>query len=177
MQPVGPRNSKQRTTKTKDMSVQCSSWLHSRKYHKEGDGCLCQIVTGDQLCSNNAWNGDTYTSSVKVKAKQTLSWHKIMASVFWDRQQGFCWLTSCNEEALSMQKHTAKPWETMQSNSKRKVWQAHKGNCLDSWPYSSDLASSNTFFKYVYLCSNRPYFKKISHIMAIQKISSVWCTT
>ncbi|GBN18853.1 Histone-lysine N-methyltransferase SETMAR [Araneus ventricosus] len=62
-------------------------------YNEEGDAMLSQIVTGDETWVSHVmpeskqqsmeWR-HTY-SPVRVKAKQTLSQCKIMASVFWDR--------------------------------------------------------------------------------------------
>lgn len=63
------------------------------RYDEEGDDMLSQIVTGDETWVSHItpeskqqsmeWR-HTF-SPVKVKAKQTLSQRKIMASVFWDR--------------------------------------------------------------------------------------------
>ena len=52
------------------------------RYHKEGDQLLENIVTGDGTLSME-WRHTT--SPVKVKAKQTISTRKVMATVFWDR--------------------------------------------------------------------------------------------
>lgn len=63
------------------------------QYNEEGDEMLSRIVTGDETWVSHItpeskqqsmeWR---HTSSpVKVKAKQTLSRRKIMATVFWDR--------------------------------------------------------------------------------------------
>lgn len=63
------------------------------RYHDEGDQLLERIVTGDETWVSHItpeskrqsmeWR---HTSSpVKVKAKQTISTRKVMATVFWDR--------------------------------------------------------------------------------------------
>lgn len=64
------------------------------RYDEEGDDMLSQIVTGDETWVSHItpenkrqsmeWRHTT--SPVNVKAKQTLSKRKIMATVFWDRR-------------------------------------------------------------------------------------------
>jgi len=64
------------------------------RYHKEGDGMLSYIVTGDETWvshitpkSKQKYLHWKHTGSPKRKKfKQTFSTRKIMCTVFWDRQ-------------------------------------------------------------------------------------------
>lgn len=63
------------------------------RYHKEGDQFLENIVTGDETwvshmtpeSKRQSMEWRHTTSPVRVKAKQTISTRKVMATVFWDR--------------------------------------------------------------------------------------------
>lgn len=63
------------------------------RYNEEGDALLDHIVTGDETwvshmtpeSKRQSMEWRHTTSPVKVKAKQTISTRKIMATVFWDR--------------------------------------------------------------------------------------------
>ncbi|GBO28860.1 Histone-lysine N-methyltransferase SETMAR [Araneus ventricosus] len=76
----------------KNKRFECSLNFLTR-YNEEGDAMLSRIVTGDEMWvshvtpeSKQQSMGWRHTHSpLRVKAKQTLSQRKIMASVFWDR--------------------------------------------------------------------------------------------
>ncbi|GFV07007.1 uncharacterized protein TNCV_2085681 [Trichonephila clavipes] len=67
------------------------------RYEEEGDDMLRRIVTGDETRVSNISSESKqqstewrHTSSpIKVKAKQTLSKHKIIATKFWNRRGVF----------------------------------------------------------------------------------------
>ncbi|GFV67422.1 uncharacterized protein TNCV_1775791 [Trichonephila clavipes] len=62
------------------------------RYQEEENDMLSRIVNGDETCvshitpESKELSMATQSSPVKVKAKQTLPKHKIMALVFWDRR-------------------------------------------------------------------------------------------
>ncbi|GBN49171.1 Histone-lysine N-methyltransferase SETMAR [Araneus ventricosus] len=66
------------------------------RYSEDGNEFLNKIVTGDETChgfvmslqnqNNCRWNGGTHGPPQQNKFKTTSSAHKIMCSVFWDRQ-------------------------------------------------------------------------------------------
>ncbi|GFV18028.1 histone-lysine N-methyltransferase SETMAR [Trichonephila clavipes] len=68
--------------------------LYTIRYEEEGDDMLSRIVTGDETWVSHItleskqqsmeWRHTSFP--VKVKAKQTLSKHKIMATGFWNRR-------------------------------------------------------------------------------------------
>ena len=81
------------TEEHKKQHVACGLTFLMR-YHKEGDGMLSHIVTGDKTWVSHItpeskqqslhWK---HTGSPKrEKFKQTFSTRKIMCAVFWDRQ-------------------------------------------------------------------------------------------
>jgi len=85
--------SKMLTEEHKKQCVACALTFMMH-YHKEGDGMLSHIVTGDETWVSNItpeskqqslhWK---HTGSPKRKKfKQTISRRKIMCTVFWDRQ-------------------------------------------------------------------------------------------
>lgn len=80
-------------TESHKMKRMASALAFLERYHEEGDSLLDHIVTGDETWVSHItpeskrqsmeWR---HTSSpVKVKAKQTISKRKVMATVFWDR--------------------------------------------------------------------------------------------
>lgn len=76
----------------KNQRFECATKFLTR-YDEEGDGFLSQIITGDETwishitpeSKQQSMEWRHTQSPVRVKAKQTLSQRKIMASVFWDR--------------------------------------------------------------------------------------------
>ena len=64
------------------------------RYHKEGDGILSHIVTGDETWVSNitpeskqqSLHWKRTGSPKRKKFKQTISTRKNMCTVFWDRQ-------------------------------------------------------------------------------------------
>lgn len=78
-------------------SIACSLYFLDR-YQAEGDQLLEKIITGDEmwvfshkLRIKTSINGMATNKRLpgKVKAKKTISTHKIMATVFWDRYGSF----------------------------------------------------------------------------------------
>jgi hypothetical protein len=63
-------------------------------YSEQGNGFLSQIITGDKTwvshltpeLKQQSMDGGNTSSPKKHKFKQTISTHKIMCTVFWDRQ-------------------------------------------------------------------------------------------
>jgi len=81
------------TEEHKKQRVACASTFLMR-YHKEGDGILSHIVTGDKTWVSHITAKSKHQSLCwkhsgspkRKKFKQTISTRKTMCTVFWDRQ-------------------------------------------------------------------------------------------
>ena len=81
------------TEEHKKQSVACALTFLMR-YHKEGDGMLSHIVTGDETwvsyitpeSKQQSLHWKHTGSPKRKKFKQTFSTRKIMCTIFWDRQ-------------------------------------------------------------------------------------------
>ncbi|GBN96915.1 hypothetical protein AVEN_125718-1 [Araneus ventricosus] len=119
----------------KNKRFECSLNFFTR-YNEECDATLSRIITGDETRVSDVTTESKQQSMewrhthspVRVKAKETLSQRKIMASVFWNRHGVFFGRLHATRNYHKCGSLRPNPSKATQSDSKQKTRNANRGN-------------------------------------------------